>query len=213
MRDILFISCSPKGTASFSLGFAGDVVARLRQRYPKAEVRGRDLAADPPPFVDVDFCSAITDPNGGASAAFSASEILIRELEQAAAVVIATPMHNYTVPVVLKAWIDQVVRIHRSFVSTPAGKVGRLHDRPVLVVIASGGWFSGPSPAGMPAQPDFLTPYLRAVLGTIGLHDIQFLALEGLGRGPEMQRRALANARQSLDRVLPETIGDAIRLR
>ena len=180
-------------------------------RKPKSA--RRDLAADPPPFVDADFCSAITDPNGGASAAFSASEILIRELEQAAAVVIATPMHNYTVPAVLKAWIDQVVRIHRSFASTPAGKVGRLHDRPVLVVIASGGWFSGPSPAGTPAQPDFLTPYLRAVLGTIGLHDIQFLALEGLGRGPEMQRRALANARQSLDRVLPETIGDAIRLR
>lgn len=203
MGHILCISCSPKDRASVSIGFADDVVARLLQRLPSARVERRDLAADPPPFVDPDFCSAIADPSGGAAAAFATSEILIRELEQADAVVIATPMHNYTVPAVLKAWIDQIVRIHRSFASTPAGKVGRLGDRPVFIVVASGGWFGGPSPTGTPAQPDFLTPYLRAVLNTIGLYDIHILALEGVSRGPDMLRRAIALARQSLDHILP----------
>jgi FMN-dependent NADH-azoreductase len=178
------------------------VLTRLRQHYPAAEVHRSDLAADPPPFVDAVFGTGILDPASNPEL-FGKSEGLIQDLEQAAAVVIATPMHNYTVPAVLKAWIDQVVRIHRSFASTPAGKVGKLRDRPVFIVIASGGWFSGPSPTGAPAQPDFLTPYLRAVLNTIGLWDIHFLALEGVTRGPAILERAVALARESLDRVLP----------
>ncbi len=202
MNTILCISCSPKGSDSICQSFARELLARLVQRHPASVVVVRDLAAEPPPFVDADFCAAIMDA-GGAHAAFTTSEALIEELEQADAVVIATPMHNYTAPAVLKAWIDQIVRIHRSFASTPSGKVGKLRDRPVYVVIASGGWFSGPSPTGTRAQPDFLTGYLRAVLNTIGLIDIQILTLEGVTRGPEMRDRAFALAREALDRILP----------
>lgn len=209
MQSILFLSCSPKGSGAVSLGFADEVVARLRQRHPQALVRTRDLSADPPRFVDAAFCSAIMDPGGGGPAAFHESETLIQELEPAAAVVIATPMHNFTVPSVLKAWIDQVVRIHRSFASTPAGKVGKLKDRPVFFVVASGGWFTGPSPTGSPAQPDFLTPYLTAVLNVIGLHDIHFMTLEGATCGPELLERAVTLARQTLDQLLPK--GEAPR--
>jgi FMN-dependent NADH-azoreductase len=202
MNSIPDISCSPKGPASICQTFAQQVLARLVQQHPAAAIAHRDLAAAPPPFVDADFCAAIMDPSG-AHAAFAASEHLIEELDHADAVVIATPMHNYTVPAVLKAWIDQIVRIHRTFVSTPSGKVGKLRDRPVFIVIASGGWFTGPSPTGTPAQPDFLTGYLRAVLNTIGLTDIQILALEGVTRGPEMREQAFNRARELLDRILP----------
>ena len=129
--------------------------------------------------------------------------MLIRELEAADIVVIATPMHNYTVPAVLKAWIDHIVRIHRTFASTPAGKVGKLPDRPVYLVVASGGWFTQPSPVGTPPQPDFLTPYLRAVLGTIGLHTVTVLPLEGVTRGPDAVAAAWARATALLDAALP----------
>jgi FMN-dependent NADH-azoreductase len=202
MQQILYISVSPKGPASICRTFAEEVLARLTQLHPAASVQQRDLAAAPPPFVDADFCAAIMDP-ARSHTAFTASEALIEELDSADAVVIATPMHNYTVPAVLKAWIDQIVRIHRSFASTPAGKIGKLADRPVYIIIASGGWFSGRSPTGAPAQPNFLTPYLRAVLNTIGLNEIHFLALEGVTRGPDMRERAFTAARKSLDAVLP----------
>lgn len=202
MTYILTISCSPRGQASVCREFAAEVLGRLAQRHPGATFNHRDLAATPPPLVDADFCAAILNPASPA-AAFPVSEMLIDELDRADAVVIATPMHNYTVPAALKAWIDQIVRIHRSFASTPAGKVGKLRDRPVYVVIASGGWFTGPSPIGTPAQPDFLTPYLRAVLNTVGLHDIHMLILEGAARGPEMRDRAFSAARQALDLILP----------
>src|SRR4051812_24546002 len=109
MRSILYISCSPKNESSISLRFAEEVLTRLRQHHPEAGVQRRDLARNPPPFVNAAFCEAILVP-GEAAAAFEQSEILIQELEQADAVVIATPMHNYGVPAVLKAWVDQVVR-------------------------------------------------------------------------------------------------------
>jgi FMN-dependent NADH-azoreductase len=204
MNHILYISCSPKGSASICRTFAQEVLAGLIQRHPSAAIVHRDLAAAPPPFVDADFCAAIMDPVGS-HAAFAASEQLIDDLERADGVVIATPMHNYTVPAVLKAWIDQIVRIHRTFASTPTGKLGKLSDRPVYVVIASGGWFTGLSPTGTPAQPDFLTPYLRAVLNTIGINEIHFLTLEGVTRGPEMRDRAFHQAREQLDRILRAT--------
>ena len=202
MRTILYVSCSPKAGASICQSFACELLARITQRHPKATIRHRDLASTPPPFVDAGFCTGIMDPTR-THAALAPSEILIEELESADAVVIATPMHNYTAPAVLKAWIDQVVRIHRSFASTPTGKAGKLRDRPVYIVIASGGWFTGPTPSGSPAQPDFLTPYLRAILNTIGLMDIHFLTLEGVTRGPEMRDKAFAAARQTLDALLP----------
>jgi FMN-dependent NADH-azoreductase len=202
MNGILYLSCSPKGAASICQSFAQEVLARLAQRDPDARVVHRDLVSAPPPFVDAGFCAAIMDP-ADTHVAFAASELLIEELDRADAVVIATPMHNYSAPAVLKAWIDQIVRTHRTFASTPAGKVGMLRDRPVYVVIASGGWFSGPSPTGTPAQPDFLTGYLRAVLNTIGLKDIHILTLEGVTRGTEVRDRAFNLAREALDRILP----------
>lgn len=200
MRSILHISCSPRGPDSHSGRFAHEVLDHLLRLHPYAVVRIRDLIAHPPDLVDAAFSTAILDPTASPDR-FHQSELLIDELDAADAVVIATPMHNYTVPAVLKAWIDQIVRIHRSFVSTPTGKVGRLRDRPVIVVVASGGWFSGPSPTGTPPQPDFLTPYLTAVLNTIGITDIHFLAMEGVTRGPAMLQRGTFAAREALTRI------------
>jgi FMN-dependent NADH-azoreductase len=103
-------------------------------------------------------------------------------------------MHNFTVPSVLKAWIDHIVRIRRTFNVTRDGKVGALRDRPVFVAVSSGGRFSGERAR----QPDFLTPYLRAILGTIGLHDLTFFSAEGSALGPD----AIAEARTRTDRAL-----------
>src|SRR4029079_1108187 len=124
------------------------------------------------------------------------SEELIREIESSDFVVIGTPMHNFTVPSALKAWIDHVVRARRTFNVTREGKVGRLHDRPVFVAVSSGGRFSGERAR----QPDFLTPYLKAVLGTIGLHDLTFFSVQGTAFGPD----AVAEARAKTDQALQE---------
>ncbi|NWD04559.1 FMN-dependent NADH-azoreductase [Pseudomonas gingeri] len=115
-----------------------------------------------------------------ASGTLLQSEQLIRELESADYVVIATPMHNLTVPSALKAWLDHVIQVDRTFRITPTGKIGTLRDRPVLVAIASGGLFSGEHAQ----QPDFLRPYLKAVLATVGLLDVTFFSVEGTAQHP-----------------------------
>jgi FMN-dependent NADH-azoreductase len=73
-----------------------------------------------------------------------------------------------------------------------------LRDRPSFVVIAAGGYFTGPSPSGTPAQPDHLTLYLRDILATIGITDLTFITLEGMSRGPEAVAIALSVARSRL---------------
>jgi FMN-dependent NADH-azoreductase len=206
MTTILHLRCSPRGAAAFSSRMAEEVIARLQQDHAGARLVFRDLAADPPPLVDAAFSAAILGPPGEVPPALEASEALIRELDGADVLVIATPMHNYGVPAVLKAWVDQIVRIHRTFASTPGGKVGKLHDRPVWLVVASGGWFTGPSPSGAPAQPDFLTPYVQAVLSTIGITDLHTLTLEGVTRGADIADAAFAQARTALDLELPPDV-------
>jgi FMN-dependent NADH-azoreductase len=203
MGTILYLRCSPRGAEAFSSRMAEEVVARLLDHRPGAGIVFRDLSADPPPLVDAGFSAAILGAPGANHPALGISEVLIRELEASDVLVIATPMHNYGVPAVLKAWVDQIVRIHRTFASTPEGKVGKLPDRPAWIVIASGGWFTGPSPTGAAAQPDFLTHYLRAVLGTIGIHDLRILTLEGVTRGADIAEAAITRARSVLDHALP----------
>ncbi len=202
MTTILHLRCSPRGAAAFSSRMAEEVIARLQQHHAGARLVFRDLSADPPPLVDAPFSAAILGAPGEVPPALEASETLIQELEAADILVIATPMHNFGVPAVLKAWVDQIVRIHRTFASTPGGKVGKLQDRPAWLVVASGGWFTGPSPTGAPAQPDFLTPYVRAVLSTIGIHDLHILTLQGVTRGPDIAEAAFAQARAALDGAL-----------
>jgi FMN-dependent NADH-azoreductase len=201
MTTILVVRASPR-TESFSRKLAGEVVARLQRLHPGARLIDRDLAAAPPAHPDLAFYDAILSrelPDAAREAMLAYSEALIGELEAADWVVIGTPMNNFTVPSTLKAWIDYIVRIRRTFNSTPQGKVGLLHDRPVIVATASGG-HAGDVP---PGQPDFLTPYLTAILGCIGLQQVEFVRLEGTARGPEAIERAWAGARSWIDRRLP----------
>jgi FMN-dependent NADH-azoreductase len=197
MTTILQILVSPR-PQSFSRRIARDVTDRLTALYPRAEIIDRDLAADPPPHPDFDLYEAILTPTvDGTDSRFALSEQLIGELEAADFVVIGTPMNNFSVPSTLKSWIDHIVRIRRTFRSTPEGKIGTLRDRPVFIVSSHGGNMSGGY------QPDFMTDYLRAIFETIGIREVHFLCADGLSRGPEAIERVLASARDWIDEKLP----------
>jgi FMN-dependent NADH-azoreductase len=183
---ILRINCSPRGARSESGRLANSIVENLTRQNRSTTVTVRELGAGGLPHVDDDYASTLGNmgvPEEGtrSTGSMPQSDRLIEELESAECVVIATPMHNFTVPSGLKAWIDHIVRVRRTFHPTPGGKVGTLHDRPVYVAISSGGRFSGESAR----QPDFLRPYLTAILATIGLRDVHFFAVEGTGMGPQ----------------------------
>lgn len=181
--NLLHISVSPRGEASHSRKIGCELVARFTAVAPALRVVSRDLAREPLPYPGRDFVEASLMPEADRGPAqidaLSLSDTLIGELKAADVVVLDTPIHNFTVPAALKSWIDHVVRPHSTFRCTPQGKVGLLPNRPVYVVVACGGAFN----AGLVAQADYLTPYLRYVLATMGITGVEILLLENLNRG------------------------------
>jgi FMN-dependent NADH-azoreductase len=195
MKQILHISCSPRGRMAESHRLSQKIVDLLLVKEPTAIVVDRSIAGTALGHVDEDYAlsqSSSSDVSQDGSAALS--QTLIRELESADYVVIGTPVHNFTVPSALKAWIDHVVRVRWTFNISPQGKIGMLSDRPVFIAFSSGGRSSGEGAR----QPDFLTPYLRAVLGIVGLQDLTFFSVQGTSFGPE----AVDEARSNVDAAL-----------
>lgn len=194
MTKILHIESSAQiKSSSISRRFSADVVRRLRDLMD-SEVVSRDLASSPLPHINDAFVEAMflapEDRSEQHVSALALSEVLIQELEGADAVVIGCPMYNYSIPSALKAWLDHIVRARRTFIHTPTGPKGLLRDRPVYIVTSSGGVYS----EGAGVMVDFLSPYLRAVLGKIGLHNLKFVPIEGIALGDVAVQGALAKA-------------------
>ncbi|MDR5759498.1 NAD(P)H-dependent oxidoreductase [Caballeronia sp. LZ035] len=176
--NILHIDCSPR-LASHSRLLSAAIVGKLLSMAPEAHVFRRDLGYEPIPHTTATYADALATPASLSAAGRSAEAVLlgeqlIEEVERSDAIVIGTPLNNFTVPSVMKAWIDQILRVGRTMKSTPTGKTGMLEDRPVFVGIASGGVFMG----DRANQPDFLTPYLSAAFGCIGLKSVHYLPLQ-----------------------------------
>ncbi|MCY1526153.1 FMN-dependent NADH-azoreductase 1 [compost metagenome] len=194
--NILHVSCSSRGQASESNRLANNIIGFLLKNDPAARVVTRVVGGNAIPHIDGRYATSqqsSVDISQDGSA--STSEALIQELESADVVVIGTPVHNFAVPSVLKAWIDHIARVRRTFNVGAQGKTGLLRDRPVFVAVASGGKFSGERAR----QADFLTPYLTAVLGMIGLQDLRFFSVEGTAMGPEAVAEARTRADQALE--------------
>ena len=194
--NILHLSTSPRGPTAESYRLSRRIVDLLVARQPDAVLVDRSIGEGGIAHVDGNYATSQHDAAAepGQEGAVARSEALIRELEDSDVLVIGTPMHNLAVPSALKAWIDHVVRAGRTFNVTSAGKVGLLSDRPVFIAVSSGGVFSGERAR----QPDFLTPYLKVVLSTIGLKDLNFFSIEGTGYGPEALKEARAAAERAL---------------
>jgi FMN-dependent NADH-azoreductase len=173
MSNVLLIHSSVFGEKSQSLGLARDFL----KRYPHRSVVERALTPQTMPHLDGATFAAMGTPTGAAL-----SDELIAELEAADTIVLAVPMYNFSIPSTLKAWIDHVARRGRTFRYTEKGPEGLLKDKKVFVLVARGGLYSKGAPA---AAFDFQEPYLRTVLGFLGLTDVTFVHLEGLAMGPE----------------------------
>ena len=102
------------------------------------------------------------------------SDTLITEIKQADTIVIGSPVYNFSVPAVLKAWIDQIARVGVTFKYTPDGPVGLLSGKRAIIVIASGG-----TPVG--SDIDYASDYLKHIMGFIGITDVTIIAADALG--------------------------------
>jgi FMN-dependent NADH-azoreductase len=204
MKKLLVLNSGPHSDASHGYRLVRQVIGELA--VDSLEITERDLVKSPIPTINREYAVAVTSGEKNDSKLFDISERLISELENHDFLIIVTPMHNLTVPAALKLWIDHVLRINRSFTLTAEGKIGLIKDRPTFVIVSSGGFHSGPSAK----QTDFLTPYFRSALATIGITNVQFILLQGLAFGTEAVARAVEEAHRSLLEKL-SVIGESLQ--
>jgi FMN-dependent NADH-azoreductase len=198
MSNVLLIHSSVFADKSQSLALARDFL----KRYPHRSVVERALSPQTMPHLDGETFLAMGTPaaeqDGRQAAAAALSDALIAEVEAADTIVLAAPMYNFSIPSTLKAWIDHVARRGRTFRYTEKGPEGLLKGKKVYVLTARGGVYSNGAPA---AAFDFQEPYLRAVLGFLGLTDVTFVHFEGLAMGPEAANTNREKALAAIERL------------
>jgi FMN-dependent NADH-azoreductase len=179
MSTLLAIGVSPRYDYSTSRNLTALFVEKWRAAHPGGQVIDRDLIKTHLPFVDLPWIGgAFTPPDQHSpesAAAIKVSNDLVAELQSADHIIIGTPMYNFSIPAVLKAYIDHVVRVG---VTVSPDNVGLLTGKRATIILASGGDFSPGSPVEGYNQA---SGYLRQVLNWIGIRDVEII-LAGRGR-------------------------------
>jgi FMN-dependent NADH-azoreductase len=206
MNTILVIDSSVSGDASVSKTLVRETVAALTADRP-ARVIYRDLGREPVPHLTEGSVAGVRgQPASDAEhTARTLSDELIAELRAADTIVIGAPMYNFSIPTGLRAWLDHVLRAGETFSYSEAGPKGLLDGKRVIVVESRGGFYSeGPAQAF-----DFQEPYLRHLLGFIGLTDVAFVRAERIGYSPEARIEAIAAATAMLRQTAAEGLARA----
>jgi len=196
MKRLLIVNSSPRRN-SVSRRLTGHYAEQWKVTNPEGRVVERDLAADPPPFVTHAWIEAVYTPSDQLSPEqkrlLAVSDILIQELLDADEIVFGVPMHNFSIPAALKAWIDLVTRRGKTFHYGATGPVGLIpSSKRVVLIVAQGGTYASGSPM------DFQVPYLRHVLAFIGLTDVTVIHADRQAFAPEVAEQSVVHAIQQL---------------
>ena len=199
---LLHIDTSPRFERSQSRALGADFLASWKLSHPTGKIETVDLTKNPPPFVSSPWVEgAFTPPEGHSPAAKEAmivSNGYVDQLLGADQILITTPMFNLSIPAVLKAWIDQIVRVGRTFGFAKAGGFeGLAGGRKVTIIVSSGSDFRPGTPG---AGYNFVEPYLRAVLGFIGLTDVTFVYAHSMNQ-EAAKPAVVAEARRQLSEL------------
>jgi FMN-dependent NADH-azoreductase len=192
--NILRVDSSARHEGSVSRELADIYIDRLAEDRP-VRVETRDVSA-PLPVVSGEWIGAnftpADDRTADQKAILATSDRLVEELQRNDIIVLSVPIYNFNIPASLKLWVDQVARAGLTFRYTENGPEGLLEGKRAVILVASGG-------TEVSSEIDFATPYLKHVLGFLGIHDVDIVAADQLmASGPEKieqtkeQVRALA---------------------
>lgn len=198
MSRVLIIESSARQQDSVSRQLTQTFISQWKATHPADEITLRDLAVNPVPHLDADLLGGWMKPaeqrTATENASLDRSVELTDELLAADVLVMAAPMYNFAIPSTLKAWLDHVLRAGVTFKYTPTGPQGLLTGKRAFVLTARGGIHAGGS-------TDHQEPYLRQVMGFIGIHDVTFIHAEGLNLGGDFQEKGLNQANAKLAQV------------
>lgn len=195
MAHILHIDSSPRGERSLSRQITTEFVTDLKTAHPEDTITYRNLGHNPVPHVDEAWIAAAFSPPEARTpelnAAIKLSDTLIDEFLAADYYVFGVPMYNFNVPSVFKAYIDQIVRVNRTFAVNEQGYQGLVQGKKMVIITARGGSFPPGSPI---AAFDFQEPFLRAIFGFVGITDITFIHVENLAGGEQARQQSIEQA-------------------
>jgi FMN-dependent NADH-azoreductase len=201
MAKVLHIDSSVRNTGSLTRQLSGEFIAKLQAADATTTVVTRDLAANPLPHLTETVIGAYFTPpdqrSAEQAAAIKTSDDLVDELLAADTIVIGAPMYNFSVTSGLKAWIDHISRVGRTFKYDANGPAGLVTGKKVYIFVATGGAYS----EGPMAAYDHTSTYLRAVLGFLGMTDVSFIVAEGVSMGEEAVAAAIAKGRAKIEAI------------
>ena len=184
---LLHIDSSALGANSVTRELSAAITARWRDAFPALQVDYRDLDAAPLPHLTGGSLAG-ADPAETAEADRVLAQFLAADV-----IVIGAPMYNFSIPSTLKAWIDRIAVAGKSFRYTESGPEGLAGGKKVFIASGRGGIHTD-------SPTDFQEPYLRQVLGFLGIDDIEFVRAEGVAYSPQHRSEALASAHRSIPR-------------
>ena len=195
MSKLLHIDSSILGGNSVSRQLTAQIVASWRASHPTAEVSYLDLAADTPSHLSADSLG-FRAPAGATQSDVqqrenAISEALVSQFLAADVIVVGAPLYNFAIPSQLKAWIDRVAQVGRTFKYTDKGPVGLAGGKTVIVASTRGGVYSTSEAASAMEHQE---SYLKVVFGFFGITDVRFVRAEGLAMGEAAKAAALATA-------------------
>jgi FMN-dependent NADH-azoreductase len=199
--NLLHVDASVLGVQSVSRQVSAAIVQRLRGEIPGLTVTYRDLAAEPIGHLSGAHLAAAHGavPNAaGLAEDIEAGQAALAEFLAADIVVLGAPMYNFTAPSQLKAWVDRILAVGKTFRYGPNGAEGLAGGKRVIVALSRGNFYGDGAPA---AAAEHLEGWLRTVFGFVGVTDLEFVIAEGVQVGPEHRERALAGALAAAGRL------------
>ncbi len=180
MSTLLHVDSSPLYGRSVSRQLSDAFVAEWKSSHPDGRVIDRDLNGTSIPPIRAEWVGAVYTPEEARTSRqkelLSLSDSLLAELEQADEYVFGVPMHNFSVPSVLKLWIDQIARVEKTFSYADGKPKGLIIGKKATFIIATGGIYDARTQM---ASFNFVEPYLRSLFGFLGLTDVTFLTAGG----------------------------------
>lgn len=174
MPTLLVVQSSPRGDHSMSRGLTAMFIEQWLEKNPDGRVVQRDLMESNLPFVTMPWLGAYFAPPEHHTPEMKdilrLSDELVSEILEADHIAIGTPVYNYNVPAVLKAYIDHIVRKGKTLGFSGEGLV---HGKACTILMASGGVYAEGSPI---RDRDIATSYLRLILKVIGIEDVTVVA-------------------------------------
>jgi len=204
MSSILLVNSSVREKGSQTRMLAEHFVKHCTSKNASTKLVTRDVGINPPPHPTEKYTVANYTPpdkrTPDMDKVLEASNGLIDELTQANQVVFAVPMYNFNVPSTFKAYIDNLVRVGKTFTATDSGEfVGMLNNKKVLVITARGAVYGDNSPIN---DFDHQEPYLRTVLGFMGMNEVSFVHADGMDFADKQYRDAsLSRAKATLEGI------------